>query len=120
MLNKKAMFVGLTTENWVEYLALLLLFAGFILALATGSAVVSYAVILLCGIVAARCSCTFGKNFKAPLAIIMVGFLAGYLLGVQYGSKKITLIMFIIGYIISYSYHTREEAKKGKERHKKR
>ena len=108
MWNKKGMLSGITGENWVEYFALLLIIVGFFLALSTGSAVISYFVMIFSGIIVARSACTFGQRFKTPLVIIVAGFLGGYLLGIQYGNRLVAFVLFILGYIFSIYVHKKE------------
>jgi len=107
MWNKRAMFTGITGDNWAEYVALILLVVGFFLALSTGSAVVSYAVIFFCGIFAARLSYTIRSQLGFPYFIILIGFLIGYIFGSQYGNKKIIISFFMIGYIVGYYIHSK-------------
>lgn len=119
MWGKRGLFAGITAENWVEYVTLILLVVGFFLALSTGSAVVSYAVIFFCGIVAARMSYTIRGELGFPLFIIIIGFLIGYVFGSHYGNRKVTILFFIIGYIIGYYIHSKGYIQAKKEKKKK-
>ena len=97
-MNKKADFA----YNWVEYLFIALLIVGFILALKVGSAVMTYIIISLCGLMSGRIFYRIRKNPQFPFYVIIIGFLLGYLLGSYYGNKKIIFILFFVFNIISY------------------
>ena len=88
--------------NWVEYLFLILMILGFILALKVGSAVMSYIIIVLCGLISGRLIYKLKKNITFPFYIIILGFLLGYLLGSYYGSKKLMIILFAVANIAGH------------------
>lgn len=93
--------------SWVELVTLAILIFGFILALLAGSAVMSYIIIFFCGMVT-------GRNFfirrnrakKLHYFVIIFGFIVGYVVGSYYGQYQVTLLMFIIGNILSYYLHS--------------
>ena len=88
--------------NWVEYLFLFLMFVGLILALNIGSAVMSYIIIFLCGLMSGRVLYKLKKNITFPFYIIILGFLLGYLIGSYYGNKQIIILLFVVANIASY------------------
>lgn len=92
-------------EDWVEYGAFILLIIGFILAALAGSAVIQYMIIFLCGLAAGRLWYRQKNHLKFPWVMILTGFLMGYVLGSFYGDKKIIVLLFIIGGIVSYYVH---------------
>ena len=97
--------------SWVEYAFLALLVLGFILAASSGSAVISYITIVLIGILAARSMYKRRKGFKFPAFVILIGFLIGYILGSFYGNRKLILVLFVLGYMVSYYIHYRKWVK---------
>ena len=88
--------------NWVEYLFLFLMFVGLVLALKIGSAVMSYIIISLCGLISGRAFYKLRKNITFPFYIIILGFLLGYLIGSYYGNKQLIVIFFVIANIVGY------------------
>jgi len=89
-------------KNWVEFFFFVLMVIGIIVALAAPSAVISYIVIFLSGIFAGRIVYFRHHNLKAGYYIIIIGFLIGYLLGSIYGSRKVIIVLFVLGAILSY------------------
>lgn len=105
-MNKKANVSFL--ENWVEIVAAILLVVGFILALFSRSAVISYFVILAAGAMLGRWWVRYKtKGVRLPIIIITLGFLIGFLLGSFYGDKRVMIIFFLIGIITTYYLHTK-------------
>lgn len=88
--------------GWPEVLSFFLLIVGFILSVSTRSAVISYMVIFLCGLVMGRMWFNAQKTIKTPWAIIIFCFLIGYLFGNFYGDPKIIIILFIFGMIFGF------------------
>ena len=106
MLGKKAKIDF--SENWVEYLFFVLLGLGFFLAISSGSAVVAYIVIFLCGMMGGRLLFRLKKELKTPWIIILTGFLIGFTFGSFYGDKRVIIISYIIGIWLSYFLHNKE------------
>jgi len=97
--------------NWIEYLFLALLIVGFVLALTSGSAVISYVVIFFIGVFVGRVWYYNQGGFRFPTFIVVVGFLIGYLFGAwitRYGNGWIILILFVLGLYGSYYAHERK------------
>jgi hypothetical protein len=107
-MNKKAKLKMNYWENWVEITSFMLLVLGFFIAGSLGSAVVSYVVVFLCGMAAGRLWYRQKQNIKIPWLLIMIGFLIGFLLGSFYGNKKIIILLFVIGTVVSYYLHNKE------------
>ena len=104
MIGKKAS--GTFFNNWVEIIAGICLVIGFILAIFSRSAVVSYFVILFSGFMFGRWWFRYKtKEVRLPILIISVGFLIGFLIGSFYGDKRIMIVLFLIGIIGSYYLH---------------
>ena len=83
----------------------ILLILGFIFSLAAPSAVISYVIIFLCGFMAGRLLYERKNRLQFPYYLMVIGFLAGYLIGGYYYNKKVILTLFVIAIIISYYLH---------------
>jgi len=97
MLNNKK---GNFSDNWVQYLFLILIILGFIISFNIENSLIIYLVSYLAGI---HCGIiTYLKNGKLrsfPVWIVIVGFLIGYLIG-SYDSNKLSIIvLFILGIV---------------------
>lgn len=89
-------------KNWAEWWFFVLLIIGFIIALFAPSAVVSYMVIFVCGLIAGRMVYERKNKGIFPYLMIIVGFLIGYLLGAFRGEREIMSVLFVLGALISY------------------
>lgn len=89
-------------KNWAEFFFFVLMVIGVIVALAAPSAVISYIVIFLSGLFAGRIIYFRNRNLKVGYYIIIIGFLIGYLVGSIYGSRKVIIVLFVLGAILSY------------------
>ncbi|MBT4823634.1 hypothetical protein HN695_04550 [Candidatus Woesearchaeota archaeon] len=105
--NKKAGFFNLT-RFWVEYSFIFILIIGFIVALWSGSAVVTYMIILLSGIIIGRGWLLRKYHFQIPFVLITIAYLVGFVFGSFHGETKYILIFFIVGMYIGYVLHSRE------------
>jgi len=92
-------------EDWVEILSFLLLVAGFLLSLRVTSAVISYIVILIAGMMGGRLLYKYKFHLKFTWILVIFGFLIGFVLGSSYGDRRIIILLFIIGNAISYYLH---------------
>ena len=101
-MNKKGDWIY---EAWPELTAIVVLVVGFILAAASGSAVVNYFIIFLGGGVFGRIWYRVKRGRKLWITIILIGFLIGFLLGSFYGNRKIVILLFFLGLILSYYLH---------------
>ena len=92
-------------EQWPELTAVLLLILGFILALFSKSAAVTYIMITICGMVSGRM--LFYKKYKMKMLFFMVviGFMIGFILGSFYGDTRFIIAWFIIGNYVGYFLH---------------
>ena len=100
MTNKKAA-VDLA-YTWVEYVAFMLMLIGFVLAIYSGSAVITYLVSFLSGMFFGRIWFLIRKKEKFPYIIMISFFLIGFVLGSFYGEKMLIIIFYILGSILSY------------------
>ena len=102
-MNKKANLA----YNWVEYLFLAVLVLGFILALKVQSAVMSYIIILICGLITGRYAFMLKHKSSFPFYVVLLGFFLGYLFGSYYGNKQVIALLFFIGNLIGYYLYDR-------------
>lgn len=94
--------------NWAEFFFFVLMVIGIIIAVSAPSAVISYIVIFLSGMMAGRIIYFRKTKLKTAYYIIIFGFLIGYLLGTIYGSRKVVIILFFIGTLLSYYLFDKE------------
>ena len=90
---------------WVEVIFFILLIAGFLFSLAAPSAVLSYIIIFITGMMGGRLIYERRKSMVFPYILILIGFLIGYLIGSRYGHWLVTAILFVLGSILSYYLH---------------
>ena len=81
---------------------------GIVMALASPSAVISYFIIFLVGMFAGRLIYIRKRNIQLPYFLIIAGFVIGYLIGAYYGNKRLIIILFIIGAVISYKLYDKK------------
>ena len=96
-------------ERWVENLVLFFLVIGFIIAVLMFNPVLSYVLIFSTGFMAARVY--YIKHAKEPIfpfVLLILGFVLGYLIGGFWISRFLALIMFGLGFGISYYLHLKE------------
>ncbi len=89
-------------KNWMEFFFLVLMVIGIFTALISPSAVISYIIIFLAGLAAGRLIYERKHKIQFPYLIIIAGFVIGYIVGVYYGDRKLVVLLFVIGAIISY------------------
>ncbi|MBT4541046.1 hypothetical protein HOC35_06025 [Candidatus Woesearchaeota archaeon] len=109
--QKKAYWIGGVfnlQERWAEILAIFILVIGFLVALWARSAVVTYMVILLSGIISGRGFLARKYTHRIAYILILIFYLIGFLLGSFYGKSKYILVLFILGMWIGYVLHERE------------
>jgi len=92
----------------MEFFFVVLMMLGIVIALASPSAVISYVIIFLVGMAAGRLIYIRKRNIKLPYLLIIAGFVIGYLIGAYYGSKRLIIILFIIGAVLSYKLYDRK------------
>lgn len=95
-------------KNWMEFFFLVLMIIGILIALASPSAVISYAIIFLSGMFAGRLIYERRNNIQFPYFMIIAGFVIGYLIGIYYGSRRIVIALFVIGVILSYKLYDKK------------
>ena len=95
-------------KDWMEFFFLLLIVLGIIVALSAPSAVISYIIIFLCGMIAGRLLYNRHRYTQFPYVIIVTGFIIGYMIGVYYGSRVIVVVLFVLGSILSYKLYDKK------------
>ena len=98
-------------KNWAEFFFFVLMVIGVILALSAPSAVVSYIVIFVSGMFAGRIIYFRHHSLKSAYYIVIIGFLIGYLMGSYYGSRKVIIVLFVLGAILSYYLYDKKVLK---------
>ena len=96
---------SLFQRNWTEMFFFALLVIGFLFSLATPSAVLSYALIFVVGMMGGRLIYQRKNKLKFPYYLMIIGFLIGYIFGALYGNRNIMIILFVIGAFLSYYLH---------------
>ena len=96
-------------KNWAEFFFFVIMVLGLIVALwATSfSAVISYIVVFLSGMIGGRVLYERKKKLTFPYYIILAGFLIGYVIGTYYGSRKVVIILFVLGILFSYHLYNK-------------
>jgi len=94
-------------RNWAEFFFFVLMIVGFIIALFAPSAVISYIIIFLSGMIGGRLLYDRKQKLTFPYYIILIGFIIGYVIGTYYGSRKVVIILFILGILLSYHLHNK-------------
>lgn len=77
------------------------------IALTAPSAVISYIIIFISGMVEGRLIYDRKKKLTIPYYIIIIGFMIGFLIGTVYGSRKVVIVLFILGILLSYHLHNK-------------
>tara|TARA_B100001971_G_scaffold42872_1_gene37826 strand:- start:94 stop:426 length:333 start_codon:yes stop_codon:yes gene_type:complete len=96
-------------KNWAEFFFFVIMVLGLIVALwATSfSAVISYIVVFLSGMIGGRLLYERKKKLIFPYYIILAGFMIGYVIGTYYGSRKVVIILFVLGILFSYHLYNK-------------
>jgi len=96
-------------KSWAEFFFFVVMILGLIIGLwATSfSAVISYIVVFLSGMIGGRLLYERKHKLTFPYYIIIIGFLIGYLIGTYYGSKQVIIVLFVLGILFSYHLHNK-------------
>ncbi|RMF07210.1 hypothetical protein D6764_00335 [Candidatus Woesearchaeota archaeon] len=98
--------MGLTWyDDWVEILGVSAMLGGIALSLITGSAIINYIVIAICGAMTGRALYYRRYKLKMWLILIIVMFLLGYLIGNRYGNDAVSLLVFALSAAGIYRAH---------------
>jgi hypothetical protein len=98
MFNKKALFTF--SGDWAEYLFIVLIIVGFLMAATIENLVVMYLVAYIlgfhCGILTYH---NLNKNRTFPIWLIIGGLLLGFLIGSYKTNKFSIILLFVLGII---------------------
>ena len=94
-------------KSWAEFFFFIVMILGFVIALTAPSAVISYIIIFISGMVGGRLIYDRKKKLTIPYYIIIIGFMIGFLIGTVYGSRKVVIVLFILGVLLSYHLHNK-------------
>ncbi len=92
-------------SHWGEVLFISILILGFILSIASPSAVISYITIFVVGIMSGRLVYERKNKLIFPYVLIIIGFIIGYILGAFYGNKLTILTLYLIGMWVGYQIY---------------
>ena len=96
-------------KSWAEFFFFVLMVIGFIISLwaSSYSAFISYIVVFLSGMIGGRILYERKGKLTFPYYIIILGFLIGYLIGTYYGSRKVVIVLFVLGVLLSYHLYNK-------------
>jgi len=96
-------------KSGTELFFFILMVIGVIVALwATSfSAVISYIVVFLSGMIGGRLLYERKRKISFPYYLIIIGFIIGYVLGTYYGSRMVVVILFVLGILLNYHLHNK-------------
>ena len=92
-------------EDWVEVLLLVFIVIAFVFVAASPSALSAYVLALLSGALFGGYWWHFRAKPRLPFVIIIIGFVAGWLVGMLSGNKLFSIVMFYIGMAVGYAIH---------------
>lgn len=92
-------------ESWAEVWFFILIVIGFIISITLDSTVMVYFTILLCGAMAGRLMFSRHRKLQFAYYLIIIGFLIGYLIGSRFGDRRVMIVLFLLGSVLSYYAH---------------
>ncbi len=93
-------------EMWPEYLATLLLFAGFLLSIVTQSAAITIITAICVGALTARLIISKRKIEPiAPFSIIVIALIIGFISGSFFANRFLITILIAGSFALSYYLH---------------
>ena len=93
--------------DWPEIIAFIILIISFFVALGAGSAIIAYTLVFMAGLIGGRIWFRVKTHFKVSWSIILMGMLVGFMIGSRYGDRRIIVIFYIFGIVLSYFLHDR-------------
>jgi hypothetical protein len=96
-------------KSWAEFFFFVVMILGVVVSIwATSySAFISYVVVFLSGMIGGRLLYDRKKKLTIPYYIILTGFLIGYVIGTYYGSRKVVVVLFVLGVLFSYHLYNK-------------
>ena len=100
------------SNNYPEFLFTLFLVIAFLVSLSLPSAIFTYAMAVVMGMMAGRL--VFFRQHKTmlPFVIVIIGFFIGFISGARFGSWKILSVLFILSAYGGWYLHEKEIIKK--------
>ena len=98
---------GFFYRNWAEVGFFILLVIGFAFSTFSTSAVVSYILIFIVGLMAGRLMLGRKRKITFPVYLMLLGFLIGFIVGAPFGNKGTMFVLFLLGGFLSYQAHKR-------------
>jgi len=105
--NKKASLF----YSWPEYFFIVLLIIGIIVTITVKSKFLVLLIIFLCGFITGNLVFMHRRKLKFPLAIILIGFTVGFIIGVKTINPSVDVswlsivLVFVLGNAASYVLH---------------
>ena len=93
-------------DSWVEILFWTLFGFGIIIALALHSELFSYLVIFMIGLLAGRIIYQRKGMLNFKVYLLIAGLILGWIIGDLWGYAFTTIILFILGAVLSYMLHS--------------
>ncbi|MBW3019261.1 hypothetical protein KY329_03695 [Candidatus Woesearchaeota archaeon] len=94
-------------DDWPEFVALLFMVLGFVVAIMTDSTIAAYAVVFIMGLFFGRIWYRFEQSAKLPLILAILGCLLGIVLGLILHNLQLVLLLFVLGIIAGFWIHKR-------------
>ena len=96
-------------KSWAEFVFFVIMVMGFGVSIwaSSFSAVISYLVVFLSGMIGGRLLYDRKGKLTFPYYLIVAGFFIGYLIGTYYGSRKIVIVLFVLGILFSHYLYNR-------------
>ena len=95
-------------KNWMEFFFIGLMAIGMLISLLSPSAAISYVISFIVGMFAGRLIYERKNKIQFPYLMVIAGFAIGYVMGVYYGSRKIVILLFVIGAVLSYKLYDKK------------
>ncbi len=99
-MNKKA-YMNLV-DNWVDYVALILLILGALMAFVAGSKVLTILIVLLSSMIVGRISYLKKTGHQLRIWYMILAFLVGLIVGTRFLTYKAVIVTFIVGAVMGY------------------
>lgn len=99
-MNKKA-YMNLL-DFWVDYVALILLILGAVLAFIAGSKILTILIVLISSMTVGRIIYLKKSGHQLRLWYMILAFLVGLIVGTRFLTYKAVIVIFIVGAVMGY------------------
>ena len=89
-------------DHMFDYVAIGLLIFGFLLTMASGSKLLTYIIVYLCGLLVGRFLYMWNFQHKMRFWYPLIGFVIGLVLGARYGTFQGVMVSFVLGGIFGH------------------